>query len=370
MLITNVQIFTENHVFEPGSIRVEDGKIVELIYGEAPAPQSGEVFDGKGMRAIPGLVDIHFHGCMGVDLCDAKPDGIAVMAKYQKENGVTTICPATMTMSKAQLREIMTVIGQYENGEGSYFAGVNMEGPFISPRNKGAQAEENIIPCDVTFFNELQALSRNRIKLVDIAPEEPGAMEFVKAVSGKAAVSIAHTKSDYQTAMEAFANGADHVTHLCNAMPSLHHREPGVIAAASDAGAYVELITDGIHIHPAMIRVIFRLFGPEKICLISDSMRAAGLQDGEYTLGGQDVFVKGALAVLKDGTIAGSVTNLMKCLKKCICEFGIKAEDAISCATENPARSIGIFGECGSISVGKRADIVIVDDNFDIYRVF
>ncbi|MGN0158482.1 MAG: N-acetylglucosamine-6-phosphate deacetylase [Brotaphodocola sp.] len=370
MLISNVRIFNENHVFEHGSIRVKDGMITEIIYGDETVDGEEEVFDGNNMRAIPGLVDIHFHGCMGVDLCDARPDGIDIMAHYEKENGITTICPATMTMSRDELKDIMKVIGSYEDHGGSHFAGINMEGPFISPRNKGAQAGSNIIPCDVEFFNELQELSKNRIRVVDIAPEEPGAMEFIKAVSKTVPVSIAHTKSDYDTAMEAFQNGADHVTHLCNAMPPLHHRDPGVIAAAMDAGAYVELITDGIHIHPAMVRAIFKMFGPEKICLISDSMRATGLMDGAYTLGGQNVYVKGALATLADGTIAGSVTNLMKGLKICIQKMGIAPEDAIPCATENPAKSIGIFKECGSIAVGKRADLVIINDNFDVLKVF
>ena len=245
-----------------------------------------------------------------------------------------------------------------------------MEGPFISPANKGAQAAENIIPCDAALFRELNRESGGRIRLVDIAPEEPGAIEFIEAVRDEVNVWLAHTVADYDAAMAAFRAGANHVTHLFNAMLPFHHRKPGVQGAAADAGAYVELICDGVHIHPAMVRAVFKLFGSDRVCLISDSMRAAGLADGDYTLGGQAVKVKGNLATLADGTIAGSVTNLMLCLKNAVQEMQIPLEAAVRSASETPARSIGIFDCCGSLSSGKRADIVLLDRDLNVRQVF
>ncbi len=375
MEIKNVLVYTEQHEFVWGSISFEDGIIreVSLTGDDTADAAAGDALAGEDdLYAIPGLVDIHFHGCMGADLCDAEPDTIKTLAEYQAGQGVTTICPATMTMSLPELHKIMANIGSYtgEGVQGAHFAGVNMEGPFISPANKGAQAAENIIPCDAALFRELNRESGGRIRLVDIAPEEPGALEFIEAVRDEVNVSLAHTVADYDDAMAAFQAGANHVTHLFNAMLPFHHRKPGVQGAAADAGAYVELICDGVHIHPAMVRAVFKLFGSDRVCLISDSMRAAGLADGDYTLGGQAVKVKGNLATLADGTIAGSVTNLMLCLKNAVQEMQIPLEAAVRSASETPARSIGIFDRCGSLSAGKRADIVLLDKELNVRQVF
>lgn len=375
MEIKNVLVFTEQHEFVRGSISFEDGIIreVSLTGDDTVDAAAGDALAGEDdLYAIPGLVDIHFHGCMGADLCDAEPDTIKTLAEYQAGQGVTTICPATMTMSLPELHKIMANIGSYtgEGVQGAHFAGINMEGPFISPANKGAQAAENIIPCDAALFRELNMESGGRIRLVDIAPEEPGAIEFIEAIRDEVNVSLAHTVADYDDAMAAFQAGANHVTHLFNAMLPFHHRKPGVQGAAADAGAYVELICDGVHIHPAMVRAVFKLFGSDRVCLISDSMRAAGLADGDYTLGGQAVKVKGNLATLADGTIAGSVTNLMLCLKNAVQEMQIPLEAAVRSASETPARSIGIFDRCGSLSAGKRADIVLLDKELNVRQVF
>ncbi|MGM9540118.1 N-acetylglucosamine-6-phosphate deacetylase [Anaerovibrio sp.] len=366
MEINNVLVYTEQHKFVRGSIELDNGIIRKI----ALAGEDGDNGDNDVLYAIPGLVDIHFHGCMGADLCDAEPDTIRTLAEYEAGQGVTTICPATMTMPVAELRKIMANIGAYRGDTGAHFAGVNMEGPFISAANKGAQAADNIIPCDVELFRELNKLSGDRIRLVDIAPEEPGAMEFIEAVRDEVVVSLAHTGADYDTAMEAFQKGANHVTHMFNGMQPFHHRNPGVQGAAADAAAYVELICDGVHIHPAMVRAVFRLFGSGRVCLISDSMRAAGLADGEYTLGGQAVTVRGKRAVLANGSLAGSVTNLMNCLRTVVLEMGIPLEQAVQSATETPARSVGLFDRCGSIAPGKQADIVLLDRELKIRQVF
>ena len=209
------------------------------------------------------------------------------------------------------------------------------------------------------------------IKLVHIAPENEGAMEFIEEMKDDVVISIAHTVADYDTAAKALELGASHVTHLYNAMPPFSHRAPGVIGAArDDEKCHVELICDGVHIHPSVVRATFAMFGRDRVILISDSMRATGLTDGQYTLGGQDVFVKGPLATLADGTIAGSATNLMGCLKVAVQKMGIPLEDAVGCATANPAKEIGIYDRCGSISEGKDADFVLLDADLNVKAVY
>ena len=219
------------------------------------------------------------------------------------------------------------------------------------------------------FLSGKAILVANIYKL--IAPEEPGAMNFIDKVKDNVVVSIAHTAADYDTAMEAIQHGATHATHLYNAMPPMNHRKPGVIGAIRDSyQCHAELICDGVHIHPSVIRATFAMLGAGRIILISDSMRATGLEDGEYTLGGQPVVVKGNLATLHDGTIAGSATNLMDCLRYVVKKAGISLETAVMCATENPAKEIGIYDKVGSISVGKQADFVLIDEELNIKRVY
>ncbi|CBL12491.1 N-acetylglucosamine-6-phosphate deacetylase [Roseburia intestinalis XB6B4] len=227
------------------------------------------------------------------------------------------------------------------------------------------------MPADKEMFLRLQERSGGLIKLVDIAPEEKGAMEFIEQCHDKVKISIAHTCSDYDTAREALEKGVGHMTHLYNAMPGINHREPGPIIAALEAGAEVELIADGIHIHPAMVRTTFRIFGADKVILISDSMEATGLLDGDYQLGGQGVTVKGRKAVLtKDpGVIAGSVTNLFDCMKNCVLNMGIPLEDAVLAATENPAESIGVEKDYGKIAVGNYGNLLLLDKDLQIKNI-
>lgn len=377
MIIENVKIFGEDKTFTEGRAAVEDGRFVD------PALGAGEIVDGGGCFMIPGLVDIHFHGCVGDDFCDASLQAVENMAKYEASVGVTSICPATMTLAEEDLHKIMKNAAEYRrstdekkaagqwDGKGAKLVGINMEGPFISEKKKGAQAADHIRKCDTALFRKLQEESGGLIKLVDIAPENDGAMEFIRDVKDEVVISIAHTVADYDTAAKALEEGASHVTHLYNAMPPFSHRAPGVIGAArDDEKCHAELICDGIHIHPSVVRATFAMFGADRIILISDSMRAAGLTDGQYTLGGQDVFVKGSLATLADGTIAGSVTDLMGCMKTAVLKMGIPLEDAVACVTMNPAKEIGVYDRCGSISVGKDADFVLLDENLNVKAVY
>lgn len=395
MIIKNARVFTEDNCFIYGDVSVEAGRFKEVprtadnckddgnkcTWGKATEEGSvkntykgnsdGKILDASGLIMIPGLVDIHFHGCMGADMCDGTVEALDVITSYEASVGVTSVCPATMTIPRDELLCVMKNAGDYTYHGGAHLVGINMEGPFISPSKKGAQAAENIMHCDYEYFRQLQDAANGLIKLVDIAPEEPGAFEFIDKAKDETVISIAHTTADYDTAKEAIEHGASHATHLYNAMPSLHHRNPGVIGAVRDSQkCHVELICDGVHIHPSVIRATFAMFGAERMILISDSMRATGLEDGEYTLGGQPVTVRGNLATLHDGTIAGSATNLMDCMRFAVNEAGISLEEAIMCATANPAKEINIFDEAGSISVGKKADFVLLNNALDIVSVY
>ncbi len=376
MIIKNARVFTEDGSFMQGDVVVKDGRFDSVLERTADTDAANdstqqEIIYASGLIMNPGVVDIHFHGCRGADMCDGTVEALDVITSYEASVGVTSVCPATMTIPRDELLCVMKNAGDYTYHGGAHLVGINMEGPFISPSKKGAQAAENIMHCDYEYFRQLQDAANGLIKLVDIAPEEPGAFEFIDKAKDETVISIAHTAADYDTAKEAIEHGASHATHLYNAMPSLHHRNPGVIGAVRDSQkCHVELICDGVHIHPSVIRATFAMFGAERIILISDSMRATGLEDGEYTLGGQPVTVRGNLATLHDGTIAGSATNLMDCMRFAINEAGISLEEAIMCATANPAKEINIFDEAGSISVGKKADFVLLNNALDIVSVY
>lgn len=368
MIIKNADIFTPDHRFVQGDVAVTGDRFSTVL---EKADCDEQVVDAAGLYMIPGLVDIHFHGCKGADMCDGTQEALDIITEYEASIGVTSVCPATMTIPKDELLAVMKNAGAYSYKGGAHLVGINMEGPFISASKKGAQAAENIMQCDYEYFRQLQDAASGLIKLVDIAPEEPGAFEFINKAKDEVVISIAHTAADYDTAKKAIEHGASHATHLYNAMPPLHHRNPGVIGAVRDSQkCHAELICDGVHIHPSVIRATFAMFGAERMILISDSMRATGLEDGEYTLGGQPVTVRGNLATLHDGTIAGSATNLMDCMRFAVKQAGIPLEDAIMCATANPAKEINIFDETGSISVGKKADFVLLNDALDIIGVY
>ena len=376
MIIDHVKVFTEDKKFTDGGIVIKNGTI-EQVYTEGKRPQTeDEVLDGKGMYAIPGLIDLHFHGCKGDDFCDGSRDAIARIAEYEASVGVTAIAPATMTLPVEELEQILRVAAEYKKGPHSKkeadFVGINMEGPFISPAKKGAQDERNIIPCDVKVCERFLEVSEGLVKFMGIAPEESEkAVSFIEAVKDKVNVSLAHTNADYDTAMAAFNAGADHAVHLYNAMPAFTHRAPGVIGAVYDSKhVMAEIICDGVHIHPAAVRATFEMMGEDRMILISDSMRAAGMPDGSYTLGGLDVNVVGNRATLaSDGAIAGSVTNLMDCMKTAVKTMNIPLETAVACATINPAKSLGIDAEYGSIRAGKKAHIVLMDQELNVQQV-
>ena len=371
LLIKNAVIVNRDGRQE-GDLLVKDG-LVEAI-GSGLEADGCEVIDAHGAFLLPGLIDLHFHGCMGDDFCDGTPEAIARIAEYEASIGVTAIAPATMTLPVEELERILAVAAAYKKQRhaGADLLGVNMEGPFISEAKKGAQDARNIISCDAGVCQRFLDVSEGLVKFLGIAPEtNPDFVRFIERVKDKVNVSLAHTNADYDTAMAAFAAGANHAVHLYNAMPPFTHRAPGVVGAvAASPHVYAELICDGVHIHPAAVRATFRMLGADRIVFISDSMRATGMPDGRYTLGGLDVDVRGNRATLaQGGALAGSATNLLDCLRTAVQQMHIPLEDAIACATMNPAKSLGVFGQYGSIRVGKKANVVLLDADLNLKAV-
>ena len=367
MIVRNAKVFTDGCRFVEKDLVIRDGRIV---FGAAPRADE-EIVDAGGAYALPGLVDIHFHGAVGHDFCDADEAGLQAIADFEASKGVLAICPATMTFNEEILNGIMDVAAAHKNGRGADLVGINMEGPYISPSKVGAQNPKYVMGAAAGMFRRLQDRSGGLIKLVDVAPEEPGNLDFICACHDEVRISIAHTCADYDTAKAAFAAGASHMTHLYNAMPGITHRAPGPIIAALEEGAEVELITDGIHIHPAMVRFTFNTFGDDHVILIADSMMACGLPDGQYSLGGQAVTVKGALATLTEhpGTIAGSATCLYDCMRHAVLDMGVPLASAVRAATLNPARSIGIDADYGSLEPGRWGNVVLADEQLNIQKV-
>ena len=365
MIIKGGKVFQEDGSFLEQAIYINDHRLVD----KAEYQDDGEVIDAEGLLVLPGLVDIHSHGAAGEDFSDGNPEGFKKILQYEKRCGITSYCPTSMTFPKERLRQIFASIKGAQTEDGATVVGINMEGPFLDPAKKGAHVEKWIAAPDVAFVRELNQDADGLVRLVTVAPNMDGAEEFIKEMHEEVCISLGHTAADYDCASRAMKLGAHHVTHLYNAMQPFGHRAPGLIGAAmDDPECMVELICDGYHIHPSAIRAAFRMFGPERVILISDSMRATGMENGTYELGGQEVTVKDRKAVLKDGTLAGSATNLYGCMCKAV-EFGIPLEQAIMAVTANPARSIGIFDRVGSIRIGKQADLLLVSENLELKRV-
>ena len=362
MEFKNLKVYQPDGSFRTGSLTISGDRI-------SAAEPTAEAVDMGGLYAVPGLVDQHFHGCVGYDFCDGTHEAISAIARYQAQNGVAAICPATMTYPEDKLSVIAEAAASYRTeSRNAALVGINMEGPFISEAKKGAQNAAYLHAPDADMFRRLQKKANGLFKLCDLAPELPGAMETIEALAGEVRLSIAHTEADYDTACEAFRRGARQVTHLYNAMPPLSHRAPGVIGAAADNDEVaVELIADGVHIHPAVVRATFKMFW-NRVMLISDSMMATGLEDGEYSLGGQAVTVRGNRATLHDGTIAGSATNLLDCVRSAV-KMGIPLGQAIRSASTNPARAIGVQHDYGSLEPGKLANVLLLDDELNVHTL-
>lgn len=342
-LIKNVRLYGR-----AVDIAVEDGKIIEIGNIE------GEGVDFGGAKIYPGLIDTHSHGCIGEDTMGGD---VAAMARWELSQGVTTWYPTTTTMSEADI--IAATEADINIEGGANIPGFHLEGPFINAKYKGAQNEAFIIPPSLELLGKCK-----NVKKISLAPEAEGAIDFIKECG--IVVSLGHTDTDYDTAMAAFDAGATCLTHTYNRMPGIHHRNPGPIGAGCvHGGVYAELICDGKHIHEASVKMLIRIFGEDHVVLISDSMSATGLGDGEYELSGLPVSVKDGYARTEDGALAGSTSTLFDCVKVAI-SFGIPEVTAVKMATETPARLMGL--NKGKIEVGYDADFIIVDDSFNLIR--
>ena len=368
MLYKNAYVFDTQKGFVYGGFTVEEGRFASVFTGAC----GEDGVDLEGAYVIPGLVDIHTHGNSGADFSDGDLAGLKKMAAYLAQNGVTSFAPTSMTLPYETLDAAnKTAVALHRDRPAgcARVMGIHMEGPFFSEKKKGAQNAAYLKLPDYEAFEALYQGSEGLLRIVDVAPELSGAVPFTERASKLCTVSVAHTDSEYEPARDVFAAGASHLTHLFNAMPPIHHRKPGVIGAASEReDVFAELICDGLHVHPSVVRLAFKLF-PGRICLISDALRCCGMPKGAYELGGQTVYLEGRIARLADGTIAGSASNLYDCLLNAV-SFGIPMEEAIRAATILPAREIGRGDEIGSIEEGKLADFVICDAKLARKQVF
>lgn len=370
MFYKNARIFCSDFQFRMGAFEVKNGVFGQILPETVPE----DAVDLGGATVLPGLIDIHSHGNSGADFSDGDYDGLVKMARYYASCGVTSFAPASMTLPYDVLEKAFADAVRLKKEQPSACAairGIQMEGPYFSYKKRGAQNPDYLKEPDFDGFRKLYEGCDGLIRIVDVAPELPGAAEFTAEAAKLCTVSVAHTDSDYDHAKAVFDAGASHLTHLYNAMPGINHRNPGVIPAAVENNAVrAEIICDGYHIHPAAVRLAFSMFGGARMILISDSGRCAGLEEGaQFTLGGQDAWLRGGVGRLADGTIACSAANLWQCMKNTI-SWGIREEDAVRAATWNPACAINAQNSVGAIAEGHCADFVLTDAEYQQKRVF
>jgi N-acetylglucosamine-6-phosphate deacetylase len=379
ILLKSIQLYSEKMKLENGYIKIKDQKIMELgtiekLEQEDPSFEIVEL--PSNYKAVPGFIDVHIHGANGADVMDATNEALDVMTRTLPGEGTTSFLATTMTQSSTEIEKALANAGNYMEGEQApgkaEILGIHLEGPFVNGKRAGAQPLEHIVNPNLDVFKKWQTLAKETIKLVTMAPEQPGGLEMVRYLKENGVIaSIGHSDATYDEVNEAIEEGANHVTHLFNQMRGLHHREPGVVGAAFLRDELkAEIIADGVHVRPEMVKLAYQQKGSEGVMLITDSMRAKCLKNGQYDLGGQDVTVKDGKAVLRDGTLAGSILKLGNAVKNILAYTGCSLEDAIEMASVNQAKQLNIYDQKGSIAKGKDADIVILDENLDVFMTF
>lgn len=372
LLIKNAKIYLENQVLNRANLYVENGQIKEIIdEGELTSEMLNEahIIDAENLNVIPGFIDSHIHGANGADVMDSTYEALQTMAQFLPKEGTTAFLATTITQSPDNIEQALTNIVSYENTPGqAEVAGVHLEGPFVEKSKAGAQPKEFIMQPDLQLFNEWQRLSGNNIRTITLAPEHDTDGSFIQALNESGViVSAGHTDVGFHEMKQAVRHGVRQLTHLCNAMNGIHHRDVGAVGAGfllKELSA--ELIADGIHVTKEMLQIIYNQMGSDRLILITDAMRAKGLEPGDYELGGQPVEVTEDRAVLEDGTLAGSILTMDAAAKLMLELDGVGWHDIIRMASVNPAKQVGMFDRKGSIAKGKDADLVIVDDGFNI----
>jgi len=370
MFYKNARIFASDFQFHIGAFEVKDGLFGEVLPENVPS----DAIDLLGATVIPGLVEVHSHGNSGADFSDGDYEGLKAMARFYAQCGATSFAPASMTLPYEVLSKAFATAKQLkeESPAGhSRIMGIQMEGPYFSYKKRGAQNADYLMEPDFEGFKKLYDECGGLVRIVDIAPELPGAAEFVAQASKLCTVSIAHTDCTYDDAKAAVDAGVTHLTHLYNAMPGIHHRNPGAIpAGVENEKVQAEIICDGFHIHPASVRLAFAMF-KNRMILVSDSGRCAGQDEGyQFDLGGQMAEIRGGVAKLVGSdTIACSASDMWKCLKNTI-SWGVPEEEAVRAASYNPAKALGAQDKIGSIETGKYADFVITNADYSEKRVF
>jgi N-acetylglucosamine-6-phosphate deacetylase len=378
ILLKGIEIYTDNDVIEIGYIKIRDQKILEL--GTLDELSNVEDFDvievPTYFKAVPGFIDMHIHGVNGADTMDATKEALEIMVTALPKEGTTSFLATTMTQEGKLIEEALINAGKYIGEQSNHgkaeILGLHLEGPFVNAKKAGAQPLQHIINPNLALFKEWEKLSNNMIKLVTLAPEQPGGLEMIRYLKENGIIaSIGHTDATFEQVNEAIKAGLNHVTHLFNQMRGLHHREPGVVGAAFLRKELIaEIIVDGVHVHPEMVNLAYKNKQSEGLILITDSMRAKCLKNGIYDLGGQEVIVQDGKAVLADGTLAGSILKLGHAVKNILTFTGCSLTEAIEMASVNPAKQLNVFDRKGSIGIGKDADIVILDDNMDVFMTF
>ena len=364
-------IVTPFQLLEDRIIIIEKGKIIAITDRKEDLAilKNVEIIEAQNKFIVPGYIDIHVHGGGGSDVMDGEYEAIKQVATTHSRFGTTAFLPTTMTMTKDKIIKSLKNIHEARlKGTGTAeILGIHLEGPYINPEKKGAQKEEDIKKVSVEEFLEFNQASGNLIRLVTIAPEMPGAIDFIRWLHQQGIiVSVGHSNATYKQVQEGIQAGLSQVTHIFNAMRGLHHREPGVVGAAlSSPKLIVEMIADGIHLHPMVLKMLTQIKESEKLVLITDAMRATGFKEGTYDLGGQEVIVTQGQAKLKNGTLAGSVLTMDKAVKNLVTKVGISLLNAVQMASYNPAKCLGIDDKKGSLELYKDADIVILNKNLE-----
>lgn len=364
------RILTPSVEMESGTIVVRGEKIIEVSPAAANELRAGaRVINLRGLTVVPGYIDMHIHGALGADTLDATPKAISTIARYLARNGTTSFLPTTVSASWEQLGKAGAAVVQAMNADtpGAEILGLHLEGPFLNPEKRGAQNPAAIQDVDVNAIAALLNRFPGLVRVVTLAPELPRALECIKYITGRGVtVAAGHTNADFETMDAAFKAGLTHAVHLFNGMGPMHHREPGAAGAVlSRPRVTCEVIADGHHLHPATVWLVAALKAPDDLILVTDAMRATGLANGEYDLGGLAVRVEDGVAKLPTGSLAGSTLTLAKAVKNAVAFTGFPLQEVVRWATVNPARVIGVSAKKGEIAPGKDADIIVLDQDLN-----